>query len=82
MGHIKRIHLKDAVCVTAPDCVLSSVHEVFSNLLQHQIMNEIELRILGKLRDTLLPQLISGRVSVNETQLRVKGKSVELSSVK
>lgn len=78
MGHIKRIHLKESLCVVAPGDVLSSVHEIFANLLQCQIINEMELHALARLRDAVLPQLVSGKIRVN--QVRTEGKPRDLSS--
>lgn len=66
MGYIKRTHLKESLCVVASGDVLSSVHEIFANLLQCQITNEMEIHALVRLRDTVLPQLVSGKIRVNQ----------------
>ena len=65
MGHIKRIHLKEALCAVAPDSVMMSLSEIFAGLLQRQISNRIESRILAAMRDALLPRLISGETRVD-----------------
>ena len=62
MGHIKRKHLNDALCVVAPDSAIISMSHIFNMLLKQQITNELESRTLITLRDTLLPKLILGEI--------------------
>jgi len=64
MGHIKRHHLADArVVVPDSDIMkLASVH--VSPIFDNKIENAIQARSLAKLRDTLLPKLISGELRV------------------
>ena len=62
MGHIKRHHLTEAMCVVAPDSVIDRVSSTFDKLLERQVANELECRSLEALRDTLLPRLVSGTV--------------------
>lgn len=64
MGHIKRGDLDTAkVSVPSPD-VLIEMTAVMAPLLDKQIENSKQLRGLEKLRDTLLPKLMSGEVRV------------------
>jgi type I restriction enzyme S subunit len=64
MGHIKRGDL-DAVMVLVPsDIELSAMSEQMTPLLDKQIANTKQIRTLEKLRDTLLPKLMSGDVRV------------------
>jgi len=68
MGHIKRHHLAEATCVVCDELLLEKVNEVFENLLEQQIHNEIESRSLTVARDTLLPKLISGELRVPDVE--------------
>ena len=62
MGHIRRHHLTEAMCVVAPDSVIDHFSSTFEKLLDRQVANESECRALEALRDTLLPRLVSGTV--------------------
>jgi type I restriction enzyme S subunit len=64
MGHIKRGDL-DAVMVLVPsDSEISAMSEKMTPLLDKQIVNARQIRTLTRLRDTLLPKLMSGEVRV------------------
>jgi type I restriction enzyme S subunit len=64
MGHIKRGDL-DAVMVLVPsDSEISAMSEKMTPLLDKQIVNARQIRTLTRLRDALLPKLMSGEVSV------------------
>ena len=65
MGHIRRHHLTDALCVVPPDRVIVRVSDMLGGLLERQVANEVAIRILVALRDTLLPRLVSGELRVN-----------------
>ncbi len=60
MGHIRRHHLTEALCVAPPDDVIARLAGTFSCMLERRVANELSSRTLAALRDTLLPQLISG----------------------
>ena len=64
MGHIRRHHLTEALCVAPPDDVIERLSGTFSCLLGRRIANELSSRTLAALRDTLLPNLISGKIRV------------------
>ena len=70
MGHIKRHHLTDALCVVPPDGVIARFSDILGGLLERQVFNEVEGRTLVALRDTLLPKLVSGefRVTVQDRE--------------
>ena len=68
MGHIRRHHLTDALCVAPPDGVIAAVSETFSCLLQRQVSNELVSRTLVTLRDTLLPKLVSAEIRVGDAE--------------
>jgi len=68
MGHIKRGDL-DAVMVLVPsDSELFAMSEKMTPLLDKQIVNARQISTLEKLRDTLLPKLMSGEVRVKSGQ--------------
>ena len=65
MGHIRRGHLQEAqVVVPTPD-MLSEVDTIIGSLYEMHAQVMIESRKLAELRDLLLPELMSGKVSVN-----------------
>jgi len=64
MGHIKRGDLDDAmVLVPSPDEMVE-LSELFTPLIDKIITNNKKLKNLEALRDTLLPKLMSGEVTV------------------
>ena len=64
MGHIKRGHLKEALCLIPKNGVDDNVFAVFEDILSKQISSRIESQTLAKLRDTLLPKLMSGELRI------------------
>ena len=66
MGHIRRHHLTEALCVAPPGGVIKALSDMFSFLLERQVATELSSRILAALRDTLLPKLISGEIRLEE----------------
>jgi type I restriction enzyme S subunit len=65
MGHIKRGDLDAAIVLVPSDTKLSSISKQMTPLLDRQIVNAKQIRTLQKLRDTLLPKLMSGEVRVD-----------------
>jgi type I restriction enzyme S subunit len=67
MGHINRHHLSRAKCVVPRrEMILDQSNRVVGDLMKLALNNSLESRTLSELRDTLLPELISGRVRVSE----------------
>lgn len=66
MGHIKREHLKRALCAIPDGKFLESAGKVLSSVLNKQIELRLESKSLSELRDALLPKLLSGELSVSE----------------
>lgn len=64
MGHIKRGDLDAAMVSIPPINVLDKMSEQMTPILNKQIANTKQIRTLEKLRDTLLPKLMSGEVRV------------------
>lgn len=68
MGHIQRHHLSDAKVVVPPRSVLQVADGFMAPLLDGMWLRAAESRTLGKIRDILLPKLISGELRVREAQ--------------
>lgn len=68
MGHIRRHHLSDAICVVPSDEILDAANDVCAPLVESFIQNELEVRTLAALRDALLPRLLSGELRVREAE--------------
>ena len=69
MGHIKRSHLAEALCVIPNEEVLNKLDEIIPPLLEKLIVNRLENSSLQKTRDTLLPKLLSGELDVSNLDL-------------
>ena len=69
MGHIKKEHLSQAKCVVPSLSFLDKIGKNIGAILDKQVLLRQESNELAKLRDTLLPKLISGelRLPVAET---------------
>ncbi len=68
MGHIKRHHLSEAMCVVPNGELLAESDSLFSTLLERNISANIQSRALITLRGTLLPKLISGELRVKDSK--------------
>jgi type I restriction enzyme S subunit len=64
MGHIKRGDLDAAIVVVPPDSEIKVMSEKMVPLLDKQIANAKQIKLFEKLRDTMLPKLMSGEVRV------------------
>lgn len=60
MGHIQRHHLDDAQVVIPDDESLKNVNDSISPIFEKTILNNSQIQTLSRLRDTLLPKLMSG----------------------
>jgi type I restriction enzyme S subunit len=64
MGHIQRGHLTAAKVLIPPRPLLDAMTRTMSPLIDQFIANRTQSRTLAILRDTLLPKLLSGEMSV------------------
>lgn len=64
MGHIKRRDLEDAEVLVPDRGTLENMTKVIAPLFEKLLANTKQIRTLEKLRDTLLPKLMSGEVRV------------------
>jgi len=69
MGHIKREHLKRALCVIPSEQLIEKAGESLRSILEKQIELRLESITLSTLRDALLPKLLSGQLSIAEMGL-------------
>lgn len=68
MGHIKRHHLTDAKVLVPSNKLLFTLNKHLEPLIDKQVLNQVEVRMLAKIRDTLLPKLISGEIRVKDAE--------------
>lgn len=64
MGHIKRGDLDEAMCVIPSNEELVKMDDEISPIFEKIETNSRQIKSLEKMRDTLLPKLLSGEVSV------------------
>lgn len=64
MGHIKRGDLDAAMVIIPPKEIMVQMTEIMSPIIEKQIENSKQIKVLKNLRDTLLPKLMSGEVRV------------------
>ena len=66
MGHIKRTELEKANIIVPTQDKLSEINRIMSPIITEIINHRVEMRKLAQLRDSLLPQLMSGELKINE----------------
>jgi len=64
MGHIQRGHLTAAKVIVPSDNELADMDKTMQPLIEKMERNNVQIQTLQKLRDKLLPKLISGDVRV------------------
>ena len=69
MGHIKRCDLEISKVKIPSKQALINLDKLFSPIFNRMVTCRIENRKLSSLRDTLLPKLMSGEISVEEVSL-------------
>ena len=74
MGHIQRHHLDEAVVVPAAE-VIAREDAAMQALWDRALQAERECLTLVELRDTLLPELMSGRLRVKDGERIVEGET-------
>lgn len=66
MGHIQRKHLAEAMVVCPPTEVIDEMTRVMAPLLDRMVSARLESARLAAVRDTLLPELLSGRLEIED----------------
>ena len=69
MGHIKRSALADSKVLIPERPILEELTESMQPIVDQVILNKVENRKLGSLRDVLLPKLMSGEIDVSKVDL-------------
>ena len=68
MGHIQRKHLSEAKVLVPPENLMTKINSIFEDLLERQINARLESKILLQIRQTILPQLISGKLRITDAE--------------
>jgi type I restriction enzyme S subunit len=76
MGHIQRSHLSAAKILVPDKRLLDAIDLIISPLIDKVIENNLQLRSLSSLRDTLLPRLISGQLSLPDAEEQIEAATV------
>jgi len=69
MGHIKREHLKKALCAVPDSDLIAHLGKIIKPLVDKAVAVRLENRTLAELRDTLLPKLLSGELQLSTEDL-------------
>ncbi len=72
MGHIQRRHLDEAVLALPGPGTLEALDRVMMPLFERLTTLPLEIRTLARLRDTLLPKLISGELRLPDAEALVE----------
>lgn len=64
MGHIQRHHLTAANCVVPPGDLIDATDRLLAPMLEQRVALDLESRHLARVRDELLPRLLSGALDV------------------
>ncbi|MCP1171968.1 restriction endonuclease subunit S [Ralstonia chuxiongensis] len=72
MGHIQRKHLTEARIAVPPPGSMERLDATIAPLFEEAVSNSAESRALAQLRDTLLPQLLTGELQVSVAE-RITG---------
>jgi len=75
MGHIKREHLTDAKVLIPCDKLINESNKIFEPLINEIIGLRVQTRTLSKMRDSLLPKLISGEIRVPEAEKFIEDRA-------
>lgn len=75
MGHIQRKHLDEPVLVPKPD-VIAQHSDMMESLWKLSLSTQVESLQLAETRDTLLPQLMSGRLRVKDAERALEDAGV------
>ena len=65
MGHIQRHHLSDSKVIVPDEISLQKMNKIMKPLLEKIISLKIQSNNLSQIRDSLLPQLMSGKIRVS-----------------
>lgn len=69
MGHIKKGDLSDSLCIIPSNNILIHFDNIVSPYFKQSKNVRLQCNVLTKLRDTLLPKLISGELSLSDINI-------------
>jgi type I restriction enzyme S subunit len=76
LGHVTAADMKRLLVVRPDDRVMLAWDAIGAPLLDRTFLNEVEIRSVTTLRDTLLPKLVSGELRVEDAE-RIVGRNVQ-----
>ena len=65
MGHIKRGDLSNSLVLVPARKELSKMNDMIAPMFEKILSNQLQINTLEKLRDTLLPKLLSGKIRIS-----------------
>ena len=68
MGHIQRGHLKEAMVNCPPHSTITTLGRLIAPLTERIILGDLENQTLAKVRDLLLPKLVSGQIRLRDAE--------------
>ena len=72
MGHIRRHHLRDALCVIPSGAFMETANRVCGAIHERYVATKLQSRSLSDLREALLSKLLSGEVRVKDAEIAVE----------
>ena len=78
---IKPEDVANAPCTYSSDKILKKFEEIAGIYLRKKALNEMQVKSLSKVRDTLLPKLISGEIKLNSSGSSSINQEAELQGV-
>lgn len=64
MGHIQRRHLTDSIITIPGEVIFNKADKILNPVFEKIIETKVQIKTLTQLRDSLLPQLMSGKIEV------------------
>ena len=71
MGHIKRTDLSSSMVLVPNEVLMNKANSILKPIVEKIVETRIEEGKLGKLRDTLLPKLMSGEIRVDDVNIEI-----------
>ena len=72
MGHIRRHHLRDALCVIPSGAFMKTANRVCGAIHKRYVATKLQSRSLSDLREALLSKLLSGEVRIKDAEIAVE----------
>jgi type I restriction enzyme S subunit len=76
MGHIKREHLSQSDVALPPEKLITAANRIIQPMYDHMHRSERQILSLAALRDTLLPQLLSGELRIGQVEKLINSGEV------